>query len=392
MSKWGVSSAPTIGPSIRGWGINRPFAQGWSTGAQGVVTSYPDPIPGTFRGRVAVCIWYGYNASTALTMMNTLVAAGVTWLRTDFDWSTIQPTSASLFSWNNADTLMTAAAKSGMNVLAILDYCAPWASSKGTQAGDITLFPPVLNSDYGNFCAAVVSRYGPNGTFWTLHPELVPSPLTAVELGNEPWGSWFALPQPNPTRYAGMALAGAIAIKSVNSSVQVIIPADLYQARSDGLTLQPWGPAVFTAQPTLATYTDKISFHPYPCSICPDPLNDSHNVDQGFYGKALIARDVVCAAAGKLFPVWLTEIGWTTATGTSTGVTEADAAIYTNHLLGRALQANGQSLPYRSAIEKVFVFSYKNSNGTMSDAEGNYPLLHSDGTPKPAWAEVLKYT
>lgn len=392
MSKWGVTAATATGPTIRGWGVNQPVSQGWSTGPQGRITGYDDPAPGAFRDKVAVCTWCGYDAATYLKVMQTLITAGVTWLRTDFDWSTIQPTSASLFSWASPDIIMTAAAKSRMNVLAILDYCAPWASSKGTQPGDITLFPPVRNSDYANFCAAVVARYGPGGTFWTLHPELVPSPLTAAELGNEPWGSWFALPQPDPSRFAGMALAAAVAIKAVNSSVQVIIPADLYQARSDGLTFQPWGPAVFTAAPTLATYTDKISFHPYPSNICPDPLDDGHNLDQGFYAKALIARDVVCATAGKLLPVWITEVGWTTATGTSNGVSEADAAIYTNHLLGRALQTNGESLPYRSAIEKVFIFGYKNSNGNMADAEGNYGIMHSDGTPKPAWAEILKYT
>lgn len=385
MSKWGISVLPATPPPIRGWRISTvPMQRGWTI-PQGALTSFPDPRPGQFRGRVGMC------ADPTLANMQTLTAAGINWLRCDFTWSTIQPVDGTHFVWDTSDAVMKAAAQTGMNILAIIDYCAVWASSKGAQTGDARFFHPTNNSDYANFAAAIVTRYGPGGSFWTAHPELAQRPLTAVEVWNEPWGYYYWLPEPDPSGYAAMALAAAQAIKTANSQVKVIIPADMYESRNDGGGLTLWGTAVFAAQPTLANYTDAISLHPYPSSVCPDPLDDTRNVDQGFYGKALIARDVLMAATGRQFPVWITEVGWTTATSTSTGVTEANAAAYTNHALGRALQRNGTARPYRPAIEMIFLYKYGLSNGIMTDSQGNYMLLRADGSAKPAWSEVLKY-
>ncbi|MDB5175394.1 MAG: beta-galactosidase [Candidatus Saccharibacteria bacterium] len=386
MSKWGVTvNYPTpVGPLVRGWKLGKPAVRtGWDSAR--VVASFTDPNPGQYRSRI------GMNAAPSLQNMQELTAAGITWLRCDFAWPAIQPTSSGQFTWTAHDAIMTSAAKTGMNILAILDYCAPWASTKGAQAGDIRFFAPSNNADYAAFCTAVIQRYGPGGSFWSANLGLRPSPVTAVEIWNEPWLSFYWNPEPDPTGYASLALVAAQAVKAASAAVKVIIPGDLFQSRADGLTQQRWGSAVFAAQPTLKNYTDAISVHPYPSSVCPDPLDDTRNVDQGWYGKCLEARDQIALTTGTLLPVWITECGWTTATGASNGVTESAAATYMNHMLGRALQSNGKSTSYRPIIEKVFPFKYEPANGVMTDAEGNYGMLHTDGTPKPAWLEVLKY-
>jgi hypothetical protein len=385
MSKWGVGVTPAAPPPIRGWRISTvPMQRGWTI-QQGATVSYPDPRAGQFRGRVGVC------ADPTLANMQALSAAGINWLRCDFSWAIIQPVDSAHFTWTTTDAVMTAAAQTGMNVLAIIDYCTPWASSKGDQIGDARFFHPTNNSDYANYAWAIVSRYGPGGAFWSAHPEFVPRPLTAVEIWNEPSAYYYWLPEPDSSDYAAMALAAAKAIKSVGPQVKVIVPADLYESRNDGEGPTLWGRSVFAAQPTLVNYVDAISVHPYPSSVCPDPLDDTRNVDQGFYGKALVARDLVMNQTGRELPVWITEVGWTTATSTSIGVTETNAATYTNHALGRALQANGTTQPYRPAIDMIFFYKYGRSNGVMTDAQGNYMLLRADGTAKPAWPEVLKY-
>jgi hypothetical protein len=49
---------------------------------------------------------------------------------------------------------------------------------------------------------AVADRYGVRGRFWRLHPRLTPSPVTAIELWNEPWIGEFWESAPDPAVYA----------------------------------------------------------------------------------------------------------------------------------------------------------------------------------------------
>ena len=115
------------------------------------------------------------------------------WVREDFAWSTIEP-SRGKFRWARTDALMRNAAQLGLKVLAIATYAPGWAT--GHPESD--KYPPSDPADFARFVSAVTTRYGVRGTFWRSSPRLAPSPLTAIEIWNEPWlgGFWRGGPDP----------------------------------------------------------------------------------------------------------------------------------------------------------------------------------------------------
>src|SRR5215217_4649357 len=101
--------------------------------------------------------------------MKQIRGAGIDWIREDFSWQSIEP-ERGRFEWERTDALMAAAARSGMHVLGVLGYSAPWASSDPSGGGSIH-HPPRDPADYARFARAVVERYGSGGDFWASHDE-----------------------------------------------------------------------------------------------------------------------------------------------------------------------------------------------------------------------------
>jgi hypothetical protein len=196
-----------------------------------------------------------------------LARGGIGWIREDFDWARIEPERGS-HDWARTDELMRAAATAGVDVLAILDYSAGWATS---DPGGDEEAPPREDADYAAFARAVVERYGAGGSFWEGEERV--RPLAAVELWNEPWGYFFWRPEPDPARYATLARAAAEAVRAADREVEVVVPADVLQVRSDGQIL-PWFSALLEADPRLPELVDAWSVHPYPSPRSAGPLDD----------------------------------------------------------------------------------------------------------------------
>jgi glycosyl hydrolase family 42 (putative beta-galactosidase) len=325
---------------------------------------------GAWTGRVGVAghlMWY----SDQQTEMSRLRAGGVDWTREDFLWDTIEPSKGS-FDWSWPDKLMTSSSRTGMNVLAILDYSAKWASSGPN--GDGT-YAPRDNAEFAAYAAAIVRRYGSGGSFWSAHPELTPRPLGAVEVWNEPWGHWDWKPNPDPAAYARLARATAEAVKAATPGVKVLIAGDLLQARTDGKII-PWLANVLTADPGLKSLVDAYSVHPYPYPRELGPFDERPDARWDFRRLELIHQ------VDPTRPLWITEVGWSTAPGVSDAVSEAQQATFVRGAVQRALGEWG------GFVERIFVYSWDRSNGTSGDREGNFGLRRSDGSTKPAWSAL----
>jgi hypothetical protein len=330
----------------------------------------------SISGRVGLSthlFWLG--ESDAQYQLTRLRASGIDWVREDFRWDLLEPRKGTM-DWSHTDALMTAAARTHTNVLAILDYSATWASSDPSGAGSI-YYPPKDPSDYAAYARRVVERYGPGGTFWAAHPELPATPLGGVELWNEPWGSWFWKPGPDPAAYARLAKAAAVAIKATGAPVPVLLSGDILQIRADGSSA-PWLDAVLAADPSLRGVIDAYATHPYPSPRDRSPLDTSMPAAYRF-DRAQLTHDVA-AKYNADKPIWITEVGWSTAAGVPDAVSEDTQAKYLRDAVTSALG--------RQAVQRIFVFGWDKSSGVSGDREGNYGLQRADGSFKPAWSAL----
>ena len=346
------------------------LAFGGGSGSAGAATAATVPSP--YAGQIGInshSFWLG--ADDATRQFAALMAAGVTSTREDIDWDHTEPSRGN-FDWSRSDNLFTAASRSGIDVLGVLDYSASWASS---QPGNPRVMP-ANDTDFARFASAVVGRYGPGGRFWALHPEMAPQPLRAVEVWNEPWGFWTWAGEVDAARYARLARAATTAMKATNPEVEVLISGDLLEARRDG-RIVGWIDGVLDADPGLDELIDGYSIHPYhyggPEDVRPDPRWD--------YGKVALIRQVTAAHDANK-PMWITEVGWTTAPNVDDRVSEATQATYTEQAVVRAFR----EWPY---VKRFYLYSYDRDSGNTTDREGYFGVRHQDGSYKPAWTALV---
>lgn len=288
-------------------------------------------------------------------------AAGITWIREDFAWSTLEP-QRGRFDWTRTDALMRNAARLGVHVLAIATYAPGWAS--GHPESD--KYPPTNPQDYAAFVRAVATRYGQAGTFWRANPRLPQVPLAAIELWNEPWLSDFWRPAPDPAAYARLVRAAASAAKAVRPRLTILASGDV----SDD-----WLQQLLAADPGLwrSTLVDAWSVHPYCQSESPW---DSTSPQSGRFDRVLLTR-ALAQQAGADKPIWITEFGWSTDPSRPDAVTEQTQAQYEHDALVRA------TTEWRSFVARSFVFTW-----TKPGAGDQYNLIRPDGSVRPAWLAI----
>jgi hypothetical protein len=327
-----------------------------------------------YAGRVGMnshMLWY--DPGTSEEVFRQQVEGGVTHTREDFVWSVLEPQRGQ-HDWWRADNLMTGAARAGMQVHGIIDYSAPWASSQGTNTQAL----PAGNDDYARFAAAVAERYGTGGSFWASHPELTPVPVRSLEIWNEAAGFWNSAPNPDPARYASLAVAAAQAINTADPQMQVLIDGSLHQSRTDGQQ-RDWISAVLAAQPFLASLVDAYSVHPYPQPPGTGPWAGGDR--RWSYAQVLDVRERT-AAAGAAKPIWITEVGWSTATGAEGAVSEATQASYLSNAITRAFDEWGH------IVERVYLYSFDRDGTDPADREAFFGVRRHDGSFKPAWSAI----
>jgi hypothetical protein len=309
--------------------------------------------------------------------MAQLRAAGIRWLRDDFKWSEIER-ERGRYDWSRTDNIMGAAARHGVDVLAVLSASPAWASSDPTAARRSN-YPPRDSADFARFAAAVARRYGEGGAFWAQNPGLPARPLQAVELWNEPWAHIFWSPVPDPAAYGRLAREAALAVSRRTTGVDILISADLVQWRADGRPL-PWFEALVRANPGLLRLVHGLSVHPYPHPFDRGP-EDTSGDRRWRFDRAPLAGDVA-AAAGRRLPVWITEIGWSTTPGVAGAVSETQQAAYVTAAVRTA------TTTWAGSVARTFVYALEDSPTEPQPFHRGFGLRRADGTAKPAWAAL----
>ena len=264
--------------------------------------SSPELLAMTLKGQ-------GANRDAQLSQMK---AAGIDWVRTELSWSEIEPTApvgaTHTYTWSASDQVIEALASRGMSAFPILMATPRWARSADAVAAGCDFrsgLPASRAADYGAYAAALASRYGRGGSFWSARPSLPYRPITRFELWNEPNWRGFWCPGIDPAAYAAAARAAADAIHGVDPAGEVVLGglAALKEDRFEGVTLTGMAvprflDEILAADPSLAQRFDAVAFHPYAL----DP--DVNLTLLGWLRRLLVERGMGEAE------IMLTEFGW----------------------------------------------------------------------------------
>lgn len=218
----------------------------------------------------------------------------------------------------------------------------------------------------GRFAAALVRRYGPEGSFWEADPELPRMPIRSWQVWNEPSIPVYWPSGPNPAAYVRLLRATSRAIKQADRGAE-IVSAGLAQSRLG----VPFGRFVSGMYAAGAAGTfDTFALHAYARS------------ESGVLSAIDAARGRI-AANGDRARIWVTEIGWASG-GPRSPFTVGERR--QARLIGRMIGAIGRSRG-RLGVRGVVYFNWRDSRPFAGGHEFfglHTGLLRRNGTAKPA--------
>ena len=249
------------------------------------------------------------------------------------------------YTWSPVDAIVSVLAARHILWQPTIAYSAPWAASQRSLLGQPNLFsPPANNADYAAYAQALVKRYGPNGAFWSEHPELTRQPVTAVEIWNEEDEPGYWQPRPDPAAYAAMYTAARSAIHQVAPSVQAITGGIAGQSTA---YLQ----GVYSASGGTSGHLDAVGLHPYATNT------------QEMYSEVVGMRQVLEQHGDVNVPLDVTEFGWPTAGLLSSRyavISDAQRAQYVTQFVTAVARSNcgvGRIQPYAWETPEQNIFS-----------------------------------
>jgi hypothetical protein len=327
------------------------------------------------------------RARTGADLENTvsrMVASGVQFTREDFSWTVLEP-QPNVYRWQSTDAFMLVAASHGLHVMATPGGSPSWIQSSWNVGPTSTSAVPA----YAEFVRQLVARYGSQGSFWTEHPTVPKVPIEMYDLWNEPYTPQFWSPGPNPALYAQMFKAAVAAARPADPSAKFLLEANPGSFASGS---PPFLAAMFAAVPDLGAYADAVSVHPYASSgwspsYC-TRYSPSRGLSQDWHAtqyetcRVTDIRQILNANHATKTRIWMTEVGYSTTTSSSSGVTESRQASYV-HALFSLLRG-----PWKSLVSGVQWYQYEDV-GTAPAYGDHFGLLRADGSPKPAWAAFV---
>jgi hypothetical protein len=266
-----------------------------------------------------------------------MIKANVKWARVDFLMEFISP-QEDVFDFEVYDLVVQEAETDNINLLALLVYEIPWSSGGESPHTDQQI------TDYVKVVKKIVGRYKDKIKYW--------------EIWNEPDLPEYWKPEPNAEDYAIFIKKVFNAIKEVDSGAKVIGLGGIDPGKTDFIE------QIFSYD--SLDYMDSISIHPYSHRI---PFEKSSQ-----YQSIPVLKELM-KEYGKEKPLWVTEIGYTTAG--DNGVSEELKSI----MLHRS-----QLILLSEDTERIFWYTVVDGDVPLPDyGEGSFGLLKKDITPKNSY-------
>jgi hypothetical protein len=306
--------------------------------------------------------WATMSDRERATVLDSLKAAGVSWVRIDLGWTTIQPHRGGFdMRWGVpfVDHVLNMAKARGLKVLVMFWQTPRWASG----SSDTHKLPRNMN-DYAKAIRFAASRWKRQVQAW--------------QVWNEPNTKDFLNP-PSASNYAHLLRAAYPAVKAGNRKAQVVFGGTMYIDTK------------FIAKAYAAGAKGKfdvMAVHAYQgnATLAPD-ASDRYDRYRMIYTSALVKLMRQKGDGGK--KIWYTEFGWPTHGNTrgtpiwDRGVSEKTQAAY----LIRTLKMLRRSYPQ---VTNVFWYnSHDRKSGTTSARSQG--LMRRNLTPKPALVALRCY-
>jgi hypothetical protein len=284
-----------------------------------------------------------------------IAAAGMTWVRADFYWSSIQAFGRSSFEWGSTDAFAKAAKAHGLNVLALVAYTPAWA-----RTGKVATDPPDNPADYANFVHAAALRYAPLG-------------VHAWEIWNEPNMAMFWSPKADAAGYTALLKRAYPAIKSADPKA-IVVTGGLAPSLDTSKDVSPMS---FLAEVYLhggKGSFDAAGLHPYSFPYAP-----MYKADWNTFYETPDLHSLMASVGDGKKAVWGTETGY--PTGTSSG------AVSEKKQADDLVAAIGAWRRW-SFVGPLFLYTLRDISDDKGNFNDNMGILRETGQPKPSYAAI----
>jgi len=294
---------------------------------------------------------------------------GVGTFRMQFFWGNTEPHPGDRL-YGTTDQLVAEAARAGLTLLPDLSGVPSWISR-------IPARPPIRKARqraaWRSLLTDFARRYGANGTFWALHPELPKRPIGTWEIWNEPNLGGFWGGKPSARGFARLLKISAAGLRAGDPAAQVltggVFPFHTIRRTVDMTTYLN---ALYRVHGVKSSF-DALGIHPYSAK------------PKGVIHWVRVARRIMRRHGDGATPIWVSEFGWVTgghrlksSPVKATLGQQAGKLTRTYSLLERRARSLG--------IARALWFSYTDHDSPgpdfWTDRAGLFTL---SGTPKPSW-------
>ncbi|MGI8632798.1 MAG: cellulase family glycosylhydrolase [Solirubrobacterales bacterium] len=336
--------------------------------AAAMVTAPRAHAAGQEMGVQAHLLWGSVDADDVRTQLDHARDAGVTMVRVDLGWGSLEPSEKGRFSsyeLGRIDRVVDEAEARGIKVMFTVWQSPCWASSapeskkQGCEGSwwnrGVQLYPPKDPADFADAAARLAERYG--------------SRVAAWELWNEPNASSYFKSSDPAGEYADLVKAAYPAIKAAEPGAHVVAGSLMHSDVAFTEDLYRHG---------IAGKFDAFSIHPYSEDRSPTDPGDDRWIRGSFVRGVPAVRDVM-VRHGDRQPMWLTEFGWSTCS-------ERDGDNWEN-CVSEQRQATWLTDAYEIMRSWSYVrggFWFKLMSGSDDSLMDQYGLVRRDGSRKPA--------
>jgi hypothetical protein len=310
---------------------------------------------------------------------------GFHWIRQEFPWEDIEVHGkgdftdrrndpAGIDAWDKYDQIVDLAERYGLEIIARLGNPPSWSRAAGDAAGSFA--PPDDITDYGDFVAAVVSRYAGRVTYF--------------QIWNEPniYPEWGEAPV-DPEAYTRLLCHAYARAKEANPEAVMLSGALAPTHDLDGRNLNDLVFLQRMYDAGAGQCFDILSVQGY--GLWSGPTDRRQQPTTINYARNVMVRDMMVQNGDAGKAIWISEMNWNPvpdsvlATGTYGQVSPEQAARYAPLAYERA----EHDWPWIGVINFWF---FKRATDAEKDQEWYYfRMVEPDFTPTPVYYSMRDY-